>query len=120
MRYPLVLFAFLLSSCAPVSYVHKDWHVKERDYDRRDSLYVPWVACAAVRRAGAGQSLDLIGEHCLGKPVKNYFHPGIALLRTECRNRAYEVAFRYDRNDMVTGISYKLLTSPADRRGSGP
>lgn len=121
---PLLFFA----SCSPPNLTYHEWHTKEREYDLRDSVYVPQVECSDILKVKIGQSFEEVYKLTRNIPVKNYFHPGIALLRANCNNRDYEVALKYnqhtqagsknakkpvtrDSNKIVQGISFKPQTS---------
>jgi|GEM_PF-3876671 len=95
-----LLFLNLLTACSPLALTYQDWHIKEREYDLRDSLYVPKVECSDIMKIKTGQTfrhVELLTGHM---PVKNYFHDGIALLRTQCAGQDYEVAFKYGEDDL--------------------
>jgi hypothetical protein len=105
MRYILFILSFLLVSCSPPNFTYHDWHIKEREYDFRDSVFVPVVECSDIVKTTTGQTFKEVYDLTGSLPVKNYFHPGIALLRTNCDNRKYEVAIKYDMKSVIDPIA---------------
>jgi hypothetical protein len=106
--YCLIIFLLVLG-CQDNQFETKSWHVKTREYKYTDSVAFPAVPYNQIMNVKVGDSFEMIEQKVGFKPVTYYIHPEYALLATEYRGTAYEVGFKYDKNDIVLDISYKPM-----------
>lgn len=87
----------------------RTWHVQERPYQPTDSVLIPHADWSTIQPIKIGDSLEDVVIKTKRTPVKYYLHPEYALLMSEHSGATWEIAFKYDKDNIIRDISRKRL-----------